>query len=304
MQKHLLGLSLSKLLVYSVVLLAICILTYTDSRLDMKPAKITNGKGITLQVPPFLQSVYAQGNSTAFDDAGIVAYVDIAKPIDLDHLEESLELQSVIKDPDGVSILWDMTPAGYDGLEAFDEYNNVKMFVHEDGWIFAFLRNGANASLLIDWIGYSENNHYSTILENLINQVVSITDTKNSDLTISYYHFAYPEATDLMLIVDKETKDETTDSFDIKVPSSFELYEASWSHVGDDAGESICHFNDEKLNTHEWCDRCWKFKQELLDDPSKLQTDEFQQFSIYHQGGAVAASFSACGLTLIYNRGR
>lgn len=120
-------------------------------------------------------------------------------------------------------------------------------FVHKDGWIVVYYLkvNPANPSttgwvgkMIVlsssDWYDLTSHQLKDTLLHKAL---VSISSQlgKSDTSDAQYYHFQYPSATTLELAI-KSAGDSETQTFNIRVPSSFTIDERSWSFYSQRGG--------------------------------------------------------------------
>jgi hypothetical protein len=121
---------------------------------------------------------------------------------------------------------------------ASDDYPHC--FVHKSGWIIVyFLKINTQNSATTGWLGkmmkLDDSNYYVTGnlkgnilqkgLEIMCNGLTPNTPTTNA----KYYHFQYPNAAKLMIVIKSALSPGTTTTFNIQVPSSLNIDERSWS---------------------------------------------------------------------------
>lgn len=167
-------------------------------------------------------STLAEGNSFLEREAGISAYVQVSSitPVMLDNAEEALSV---------VEARTDDYVIGSVSLENYHKEYDVHVYVDTAGWVVAYYSRNAHASKIIDFVGFSKTNQLTTsTLEmalDIVCQAMFVTPSN-----VKYYDFRYPEATRIIVAVDKEDRHKATSSFNINVPKSLKVYERSWSH--------------------------------------------------------------------------
>lgn len=186
---------------------------------SMAQAKQQPGDAIALQAPPFINIAHAEGraiNNFADDEAGIAAYFNANMTINLNDVDQ---LYRTIEEQTATYILGSLP------LTDYDEDHDVHVYISTDGWVMAYYRDTEPTSKIFDWRHYDGSanlpNKLALGLDIVAAQIGAIANP-------SYYHFRYPNATDMMLIADWR-HDTGSDSFDINVPSGFSYYERSWS---------------------------------------------------------------------------
>jgi len=107
------------------------------------------------------------------------------------------------------------------------EADDVHCFVHKDGWIVIYYLKSEPVSKIIDWNYYSGGQLTKTKLQVGLEKVALALGAAATNA--SYYNFQYPYADKWLIMI--ETQEGTgTDSFSLKIPSSFTIYERSWLH--------------------------------------------------------------------------
>jgi len=173
----------------------------------------TNDNGIFFLSRP----VMAAGSIFLDEEAGMAAYTNLGTAIDLSVARAGFK---TIEQETADYIV------GSVALPDLSETEDVHCFVHSDGWIVTYYLAAEPASKVIGW-GYSSPGNLVTKLEVGIDEMCNTLATVAGD--ISYYHFHYPLANRLMVITDCAVN-EDPDSFNLKFPGDFTIYERSWSH--------------------------------------------------------------------------
>jgi hypothetical protein len=163
-------------------------------------------QGTSLQSP----GVSGEGGSFLEKEAGICAYVKANKTLDINRAKSYF--RTIEKEgPDFV--------VGSVPIPGYDTPEDAHMFIHKDGWIIAYYSKAEPVAKIIDWKSYQPGKVVTKLYQALANVAgglgVSLTNVK-------YYHYAYPEANKLMIIVDR-------DSFKITIPGEIPIYEINAS---------------------------------------------------------------------------
>lgn len=107
--------------------------------------------------------------------------------------------------------------------------NILQPFIYLDlsGWIVVYFSNEDPASKIINWNNYSPENLEKTVLEEALEIFADELDFTFSN--VKYYHFQYPEATRMAVIIDTVYNPDPgqTNSFSVTVPEN--IYDASYS---------------------------------------------------------------------------
>jgi len=175
------------------------------------------GQHFLLVNPVFAQSVSSE---TTFleEEAGMSIYVNIGRSIDL--AVAKTVYRTIEKETSNYTV-------GSVALPGLPESEDVHVFVHKDGWIVAYYLKAEPIGKIIDWAYWSggtlTKNKLQVGLEQMGNALgASMTGAK-------YYHFQYPYANKSMIIIETIVGS-GEDSFTIKIPIEFTIYERSWSH--------------------------------------------------------------------------
>jgi hypothetical protein len=201
------------------VVVAVLLLAFGLMGRPGTPAKGNNV--FTLQAPPFVGVALADTDSitsTIENEAGISAYFQASTSISLS------SVRSVFRTIEAETADYII---GSVPVPNYGETEDVHVYVHKDGWILAYYLAGEPVGKIFDWVVYS-NPCCGNIRTKLESTIIVVTDVAGFSFSSAiYYHFRYPNATHLMLIVD--WVDNGTDSFQVKLPDSFTYYERSWS---------------------------------------------------------------------------
>ena len=195
-----------------------------------QPAEVQVGQGMALQPPAFLKSAHAAGLAQVdfeflLEEAGVTAYTKLDQEIDLTSLE--LDFKTIGRQTDQF-ISGIVIAPGYEKLPEFGENAEVQVFLHHDGWIVAYLTRYQTAATLFDWVSYDEKRlKDSTLIENVVRKLAE--DAGVFDVSVGYYDFRNPEATNLMLAADHTDAIRKSESFEINIPQEFTVYESLWS---------------------------------------------------------------------------
>jgi hypothetical protein len=172
--------------------------------------------------------VSGEGGSFLEKEAGICAYVKANKTLDINRAKNYF--RTIEKEgPDFV--------VGSVPIPGYDTPEDAHMFIHKDGWIIAYYSKAEPVAKIIDWRSYQPGKVVTKLYQALANVAgglgVSLTNVK-------YYHYAYPEANKLMIIVDR-------DSFKITIPGEIPIYEVNASIGKGDGNYWIVKIGVDKL---------------------------------------------------------
>jgi hypothetical protein len=243
----------------------------------------TNDNGIFFLARP----VMAAESTFLDEEAGISAYTNLGTTIDLSVARngfKTIEQETV----DYI--------VGSIALPDLPETEDAHCFVHSDGWIVTYYLAAEPTSKVIGWV-YPSPGYPVTKLEIGIDEMCNTLATVAGD--ISYYHFHYPLANRWMVITDCAVS-EDPDSFNLKIPGDFTIYERSWSHYAVLGCSSYSEHSYFKLNGNTI---------DQLDEPGGTHqgTLTFGQLGpdVFHTASAdvnyFCSSTQACiGIVLVY----
>jgi len=163
------------------------------------------GNILSLIRPPFVGA--AAGNMHFLDEeAGISAYTNVGQEIDLAKAATGFK---TIEYQTSEYII------GSVGLPGLPETEDVHCYVHKDGWVLTYYLRQEAIAKIVDWTDLS-----TTKLEKGIGKMCDAASVPF--VWAKYYDFRYPYAEKLMVIIDY-------DSFRLRIPGSFSVYERSYS---------------------------------------------------------------------------
>lgn len=188
-----------------------------------------------LSAPPFVNVAYGQegesplGGGFPDDEVGIAGYFNAGVTIDL---ADVVGLYTTIEDQTSDYILGSMSVPGY------STNWDVHVYVHTSGWVMIYYRNNEPTSMIFDTVAYGNG-----ISQPVLTKFQPVRDNLASAIgiappTLTYYHFAFPNANTMMLIADGAGFG-GDDSFQIEIPSTNTYYERSWW-----SDDSYFHIND------------------------------------------------------------
>lgn len=177
--------------------------------------------------PTFALSASA-GTTFLEEEAGMSIYVNVGQSLDLSVAETAYK--TIEKKASDYVV-------GSLSLPNLPETEDVHCFVHKDGWIVVYYFKNEPISKVVDWNYYSSEAGLTKTklqvgLEQMGNALgITLTDAK-------YYHFQYPFADKWMIIIEA-AEGSGTDSFNLKIPGEFTVYERSWSHYSSPVEDTL-----------------------------------------------------------------
>jgi hypothetical protein len=177
----------------------------------MTKDKDSSGFDVFLARPAIAQEA---GGSFLDQEAGISAYTNLGQKVDLSKIRAVLKTVEAETD---TYVIGSISVPKYEGYPRED----VHCFAHKDGWVVTYYRNTETTAKIISWRDWS-GKITGTKLDMGLTVACDALDQKAP--YVRYYHFKYPDAVKLMVIVKTKTNQSR-----IMIPSSFAIYERSWS---------------------------------------------------------------------------
>lgn len=158
------------------------------------------------------------------DDAGIVAYVSVGSSADLNKTYATYE---DVLDSSATHIIGTVRIANNIG------YSVPLVYVGADGWVVAYYPKAEPASKIMQWNGYSKPYVNTTTLADAISKMATALEVSFEGIKgdIKYYDFRYPEA-NLMTMIVETGGGYSYNSYNLTIPETMTLYNASYSHFG------------------------------------------------------------------------
>ena len=170
-------------------------------------SKVGDFGGLLLAKP-----VFAQSTEAAFleKEAGIAAYTNVSQQLNPARARDAFR---TVEAETETYIIGSVALA--DLAKSYD----IHAFVHRDGWIVAYYLKGDPTGKIVA----EKYNATGTLANNnLRDGLVKVAGALGvGPANVAYYSFEYPAATTLMLV--------TGNKFQVKIPSSFQLFEASYA---------------------------------------------------------------------------
>lgn len=112
-------------------------------------------------------------------------------------------------------------------ITGYPETDDVHVYLNVSGDIIAYYLNNEKVSKIIDWHNYRTTGQING--SKLITALLAVSTAMGESFSdIKYYDFRYPQANIIKIITD-EAKN-YTDTFRFLIPSSYTIYNRSWSH--------------------------------------------------------------------------
>jgi hypothetical protein len=169
--------------------------------------------------------------------------------------------------------------------------------------VVAYYLNHEPAVKITDWRHYNGAAALPTQLDHVLTIVLNQIGATPGN--IGYYHFHYPNATNVMLIADFETGGDCWDSFQLQIPGIFTVYERAWLHAAYDvcpSPSSRYQLNGADLSSLGTCDDCWAVRYGEL-QLAQLVPERAHTISIYTPPDCQGGDFyghTTGALSLVY----
>jgi len=175
------------------------------------PAFLYSTSGTSIESPPEISTLLS-------NEAGISAFFQTPGPISLNSVRN---LYRTIETETAQYII------GSVPVPEYPETEDMHVYIHMDGWVLAYYLKADPTSKIFDWRSYTGGATIPTKPENILSIVAGQIGIPTP--TVTFYHFQYPNATNLMLIAEVSAD---TDSFEVNLTGSYAYYERSWSLGG------------------------------------------------------------------------
>lgn len=225
------GKGIWKILAFSVVLAIVAgsVAIYGPANLE-KGVEEGGEKGIiSLMPPPFIGVAGAAeatgGNAFPEDEAGISAYVNVGKSINITEAVKAFTQTEELSKTHAIGII---------PIDNKRGTMNVHVYVDTGGYIVAYFKNTEPASNIVKWSRMDFNNpkieDFTT--NAAIKAMCSKIDVYYLDITddIKYYDFEYPDAKKMVIFLDARSSG-GNEYTHISIPGKYRLYEASYSLI-------------------------------------------------------------------------
>lgn len=233
--------------------------------------------GIELVTPPI--GLLADGDSFLTEEAGISAYGQVSG-VNLDLARTAFK---AIEQETADYIV------GSVAIDGYGEDHDVHVYVDLSGWLVAYYLNHEKPGKIVDWVNYDGVNISSTKLKLALDNVLAAQFLLPFSLeAVRYYHFGWPDATQMLIVTDERTST-GTEYFYITVPTiGLNIYQRSWAHAVHSTSSttypSNFHVDDELLSELRITDPIWMFAEGDL-TPLQLYAGLRIPFSLFNDYG-------------------
>jgi len=178
----------------------------------------------SLATPAFAQGI--PSGQFPMNEAGISAYVNTEQALDLSKVKS---LYKVLEDETENYLIGTVELSGY-GEEWWPH-----VWIQKSGWILVYYTKNEPTSRLMKWdvIQWDQPGFTTTTLREVLVSVARRlgVDMARVESGLRYYHWQYPEATRMLVVLD--TTNAGADSFQYTIPSELTIYDLSASHRGE-----------------------------------------------------------------------
>lgn len=204
-----------------VIGLPVGLYVHNQAKLGPGPSE---ADALTLELPAL-----AQGEEASFleEEAGMSLYFNAAQALSLSTARGAF--RTVESETSNYII-------GSIALPGLLEADDVHCYVHKDGWIVVYYLEQEAVSKIIDWNYYSSSKLTTNKLRVGMNLMCS--SLALSPTSLGYYHWQLPLANRWMIITESTTG--SADTFNLNIPSTYAVYERSWSHRGRSGHATYC----------------------------------------------------------------
>ncbi len=204
------------------------------------------GKGIiSLMPPPFIGVAGAAeamgGNAFPKDEAGIAAYVNVGKSINITEAVKAFTQTEELSQTHAIGIV---------PIDNKRGMINVHVYVDTGGYVVAYFKNTEPASKIIKWSGMDFNNPKieDFITNAAIKEMCAKIDVYYLDIKddIKYYDFEYPDAKKMVIFLNARSSGGDEYSH-ISIPGRYRLYEASYSLISDTRDRNYLYVDGKRI---------------------------------------------------------
>lgn len=239
---------------------------------------IGSAENITLQKPAMETTNFLEA------EAGISAYTNVQQAIDLKKAKNAfrtIEHQTEDYIVGSVPIL------------DYGEEEDVHAYVHKTGWVLTYYLRDEPAAKIVDWKNYGQDGKiFGTKLETGLSVLCSACQVAARE--VKYYDFRCPEANKLLIVADAAYR-VAEDSFSIKIPSGFWVFERSFLHYHYPSStyyQSVLYLDNKEMS------RLSQGSSEYgLLSPVQLSVDDFHTVKL---SSGSTSNESLCVIVLIY----
>jgi len=242
---------------------------------------IGGAENITLQKPAVETTNFLEA------EAGISAYTNVQQAVDLKKAKNAF--RTIEHQTEDYIV-------GSVPLLDYGEEEDIHAYVHKTGWILAYYLCDEPAAKIVDWKNYGQDGKiYGTKLETGLSVLCSACQVAARE--VKYYDFRCPEANKLLIVADA-AYNVAEDSFTIKIPNEFLIFERSYLH---------CNFTSARTKSALSLDSTVISVSSLgmssnygILSPVQLSVDDFHIVKLGLASGYAGNIESLCAIVLVY----
>ncbi len=175
------------------------------------------------------------------EEAGISAYGKISEVNESNNIETLNTALGFIESIDGGRVLENKdshiigqvpvkNSVKHDGEEHPVVLLRPRIYIDIDGWMVAYFEKNEETSRMFQWGDYAQNIFSPNILKEALKKILE--ELEMSIEEVNYYHFQYPEASRISVVIDKlpsltSPRSEEKNNFSVTVPEN--IKEASYT---------------------------------------------------------------------------
>jgi len=234
--------------VFAISVALVMVVSCTAVLYSLTNVKEGLGEGkdvISLMPPPFIGIAGAVeatgGNAFPEDEAGISAYVNIGKSINITEAVKAFTQTEELSQTHAIGII---------PIDNKRGTINVHVYVDTGGYVVAYFKNTEPASKILKWSGMDFNNPKMEdfITNTAIKAMCGKIDVYYLDIKddIKYYDFEYLDAKKMVIFLNARGSggDEYTHIF---IPGKYRLYEASYSLISDTSNRNYLYVDGKRI---------------------------------------------------------
>jgi hypothetical protein len=255
------------------------------SLLMLLPMSTMAADAINLSSPPI--AAMGMGESFLSEEAGIAAYGQ-ATGVNLELAATGFK--AIEKQTENYVV-------GSVSIDGYTEDHDVHVYIDAAGWMVAYYVNHELPGKIVDWVNYDGVDISSTKLKMALDNILAAQYLLPfSTEQVSYYHFGWPDATQMLIVTD-EMVDTGTEYFYITVPTSgISIYQRTYAHAVESlysyGSNSILSISDEALSDITISNYEWGFAEGEL-TPLQLYPGIRTEFSLSNGYGARINCYAA-----------
>jgi hypothetical protein len=156
----------------------------------------------------------------------------------------------------------------------YPESDDVHVYLNTSGDMIAYYFKTEKVAKIIDWVAYYTTPVFTgSKLETALTNVANVMGQNPTN--IKYYDFRYPQANNLKIVLEEARN--VTETFRLQIPSSYIIYNRSYSHAirainPSNAGQGTLSIDGVTLSTFSVSNPNWKIVEGEI-TPTQLSPD-------------------------------